>query len=182
MRHLTEIIVHCAATKPGWMKNHPTQAKVAEIDKWHRSRGWSGVGYHAIIDRDGTVLEGRSLGRNGAHVKGHNTGTVGVCLIGGYGSNENDTFDRHFTKAQDRALRKYISGLRKEYPSITKVTGHNQYAAKACPGFRVPEWYGDAPAPSMRVPAKVLKSLVGPVRPSPLAEFFRALRNFMRGK
>lgn len=148
MRNLTEIIVHCSATKPHWMDNKPTSDKVAEIRRWHTDpkpdgRGWSDIGYHWIIDRDGTVLSGRSMFRDGAHVKGRNKGTVGICLLGGFGSSENDGPHDNYTPSQLAALRMLIADLQGEYPSITKVSGHNEYAAKACPGFRVQQWLKD---------------------------------------
>jgi N-acetylmuramoyl-L-alanine amidase len=145
MRQLTEIIIHCAATSPDWMKDKPIGDKVAEIDRWHKDRGWSGIGYHYVIDRTGVFERGRPLDKVGAHVKGHNTGTIGICLIGGHGSSANDDFFDHFTGAQDRALRDLIRQLQSDHPTITKVTGHNEYAAKACPGFRVAPWLNRQP-------------------------------------
>lgn len=146
MRRIDEIVVHCTATVPDWMANKPTTAKVAEVRAWHiKDRDWKDIGYHFLIDRDGTVAKGRPLGQVGAHVQGHNTGTIGVSLIGGFGSSADDAFEDNFTPEQDEALRGLIERLEHEYPTITKVTGHNAYAAKACPGFRVDKWLGTAP-------------------------------------
>lgn len=140
MRPLNEIIVHCTATHPDFMESRKMADKVAEIRRWHvEGRGWSDIGYHYLIDRDGSVMEGRPIERTGAHVKGHNTGTIGVSLFGGHGSSENDRFEDNFTPAQDFALRQLLHKLQRQY-GIKKVTGHNQYAAKACPGFNVPRW------------------------------------------
>lgn len=145
MRPINEIIVHCTATKPDWMDGKPTAKKVAEVRQWHiKERGWKDIGYHYLIDRDGTVAEGRPLDQVGAHVQGHNTGTIGISLIGGFGSAADDKFEDHFTPAQDFALRKLIEELKYRF-SISKVTGHNEYASKACPGFRVDKWLGTAP-------------------------------------
>jgi N-acetylmuramoyl-L-alanine amidase len=147
MRPLNEIIIHCSATRPEWMSGAKTSAKVAEIRRWHVSdRGWKDIGYHYLIDRDGTVAKGRALDQIGAHTQGRNTGTIGVCLLGGHGSAETDKFADHFTPDQDKALRKVLSDLIKQYPTIRKVSGHNQYAAKACPGFNAPGWYAGARA------------------------------------
>lgn len=141
MRHLTEIIVHCSATRPTWFSGRNNEAQFREIKRWHtEDRGWSDIGYHYIIFRDGSVMAGRPLRRTGAHVKGKNKGTIGICLIGGHSSSETDKFRENFTPAQDRALRKLIKDLQTDYPSIRKVSGHNQYAAKACPGFKVEPW------------------------------------------
>jgi len=152
MRPLNEIIVHCTATPPQWMEGQPTSAKAAEVRKWHvQDRGWKDTGYHYLIDRDGTTVEARPLDQIGAHTKGHNTGTIGIALIGGFGSSADDSFDDHFTLAQNMALRNLIAQLKYQY-SITKVSGHNEYANKACPGFRVPKFMGE-PAPKERTSA-----------------------------
>lgn len=142
MRQVNEIVIHCTDTQPNWWSSKSTKEKVAEVRRWHTSapRNWSDIGYHYLIDRDGTIIEGRPLDRVGAHVKGHNTGTIGISLFGGHGSSAGDSFEDHFTEEQDRALRGLIGQLRQQFPEITKVTGHNQYAAKACPGFPVPAW------------------------------------------
>lgn len=143
MRQLNEIIIHCTATRPDWWKSKPAKAKVNEIRQWHLDRGWSDIGYHYLIDRDGTVVEGRPLEKTGAHVKGKNTGTVGISLLGGFGGSASDQFDDHFTEEQAIVLKKLIADLKEDYPSITKVTGHNQYSSKACPCFSVPAWMDD---------------------------------------
>lgn len=163
MRHLTEIIVHCSATQPHWMDNRPTEDKVAEIRRWHvEDRGWSDIGYHYIIDRDGAVAEGRSMERDGAHVKGHNKGTVGICLLGGFGSSENDSAHDHYTPSQLASLRMLIADLEANHKTIAKVSGHNEYAAKACPGFRVQQWLKDTPPKGDKpLDSKVIKAGLG---------------------
>jgi N-acetylmuramoyl-L-alanine amidase len=151
MRPLTEIIVHCTATRPNWMAGQHVAEKVAEVRRWHvQDRGWNDIGYHYLIDRDGTVAPGRPLDKVGAHTQGRNTGTVGIALFGGHGSAKNDPFAANFTPEQERALRDLIARLKAEYPTIKKVSGHNQFANKACPGFNVPTWYAEKPAPVER--------------------------------
>ncbi len=140
MRAINEIIIHCTATKPDWMAGKPTADKVAEVRRWHMDeRKWKDIGYHYLIDRDGTIVEGRPVDQVGAHVQGHNTGTVGVCLIGGFGGSADDKFADNFTPEQDKALRALLVGLKSRF-AVSKVTGHNEYAAKACPSFRVSVW------------------------------------------
>ena len=135
-----EIILHCSATRPEWMANAPLAAKLAEIRRWHmQDRGWRTIGYHWLIDFDGQRAAGRRETDIGAHVVDHNRGTIGICLIGGHGADADDTFAEHFTSAQARTVRALIADIRSRTP-ITKVTGHNTYAAKACPGFRVAGW------------------------------------------
>lgn len=145
MRPINELIVHCSATQPDWMAGHSLAAKVQEIRRWHKARGWSDIGYHHIIDRDGKIAEGRSIDRIGAHVRGKNTGTIGVCLLGGHGSSENDNFSDNFTPEQDKALRGYINDMDARYGPL-KISPHHAYAAKACPGFRVQQWLNKKPA------------------------------------
>lgn len=145
MRPITEIVIHCTATRPEFMADATTAQRVAEIRKWHvQGNGWSDIGYHHLIDRNGTVADGRPLERTGAHVRGHNTGTIGVSLFGGHGSSETDEFFENFTAAQNKVLREYIDDMRHRFPTITKISGHNEYAAKACPGFNVSDWLQDS--------------------------------------
>ena len=152
MRPLNEIILHCTATRPDWWSTRTTAQKVAEVRRWHvQDRGWSDIGYHFLIDRSGTVVAGRPLQNVGAHTQGHNTGTIGISLFGGHGSSATDAFAENYTPEQDKALRDLIAHLRTNYPSITKVSGHNQYAAKACPGFNVPTWYDEPKATKPRL-------------------------------
>jgi N-acetyl-anhydromuramyl-L-alanine amidase AmpD len=144
MRPLKEIIIHATATRPDWWATRTTNQKVAEIRRWHvEERGWKNIGYHYLIDRDGKVVTGRPLDQEGAHVAGHNTGTIGISLFGGHGSAATDSFLDNFTKEQDAALRKLIAELTEHWGPM-KVSGHNQYAAKACPGFSVPAWFEEA--------------------------------------
>lgn len=156
MRPLNEIIIHCTATRADWWKTRSTAQKVAEIKRWHvEERGWSDIGYHFLIDRNGNVATGRPIEKTGAHVKGHNTGTIGISLFGGHGSAETDAFADNFTPEQDKALRGLISSLNAEYGPMA-LSGHNQYAAKACPGFDVGRWF-----------ARVTTPPVAPAHPDP---------------
>jgi N-acetylmuramoyl-L-alanine amidase len=145
VRKINEIVVHCTATRPGWFAGKTAREKVAEVRRWHiEDRKWRDIGYHYLIDRDGTIEVGRPEAQAGAHVAGRNANTLGVALFGGHGSTENDLFADNFTPEQDRALRALLAQLRGRFGDIP-VTGHNQYAAKACPGFSVPVWLKQAP-------------------------------------
>lgn len=145
MRAINEIIIHCSATRPDWMQGRTSAEKRDEIRRWHLGNGWRDIGYHHLIDRDGGLVTGRSINVVGAHCKGHNTGTLGICLIGGHGSSEHDEFEENYTAEQEEALRKYITAQKMTFPTISKISGHNEYAAKACPGFQVQEWLQEAP-------------------------------------
>lgn len=141
MRPLTGIIVHCTATRPGWMAGKSIDAKIAEVRRWHtEDRGWSDIGYHFLIDRDGTVGTGRPIERVGAHTQGHNAGTIGISLFGGWDSASTDKFLENFTLGQEEALLHLIADLRQKYGRLT-LAGHNNFASKACPGFNVGQWF-----------------------------------------
>lgn len=145
MRPITGIIVHCTATRPNWWEDRTSEEKAEECRRWHvEDNGWSDIGYHYLIDRDGTVTPGRPMGRAGAHVKGHNANTVGIALWGGHGSTKNDQFSDHFTSEQNTALRQLILDLRAAHGDIP-VSGHNEYANKACPGFNARKWFAREP-------------------------------------
>lgn len=129
-RQVSEIIVHCAATPEG------RDYTVADIRAWHKQRGFSDVGYHYVIYRDGRIMLGRPVGQVGAHVEGHNTGTIGISYIGGVSADGKTAKDTR-TAAQRASLLWLAAQLRAKHRGIKKVTGHNEYAAKACPSFSV---------------------------------------------
>lgn len=138
MRAITIGFIHCSATRPG----HDVGA--AEIRDWHvNGNGWSDIGYHYVIRRNGLVEPGRDRDNDGdiweevgAHVRGQNARSLGICLVGGYGSMKWDSFDKHFTYQQKVALRGLMQGINGAVPRI-RWMGHNDVAAKACPGFQV---------------------------------------------
>lgn len=129
-RAINEVIIHCAATPEG------KDFTVADITRWHKERGFSTIGYHWVVYRDGSVHPGRLEASIGAHVSGHNADTLGVCYIGGLAANGTLAKDTR-TPAQKAALLDLVKALAAKYPTIKKVTGHNQYAQKACPSFDV---------------------------------------------
>jgi len=160
MRNIDTIIIHCAVTRPKWWEGKTSQEKVDEVRRWHvEDRGWSDIGYHYMIDRDGTVVEGRPLERAGAHARGHNASSVGICLFGGHGSSRNDAFDENFTTAQDAALRGLIQRLETRF-TIRKIIGHNEVSAKACPGFQVGPWLKDKPVRTNPARSKTVQASV----------------------
>lgn len=174
MRRVDEIIIHCTATRAEWWSTRTVKQKTAEVRKWHvEDRGWSDIGYAALIDRDGKVAMGRDLDNDGdtfddigAHTKGHNSRSIGIALFGGHGSRETDKFSDHFTPEQDAALRSMIADLKLRFPTIKKISGHNEYAAKACPGFDVMEWLeGEPPKRNWHPPTpKPTKTVRVPAR------------------
>ena len=135
-RKITEIIVHCSATREG------VNQTVAQIRKYHvEQRGWSDVGYHYVVYLDGSVHEGRPLGKAGAHCTGHNQNSIGVCYVGGCASDGKTPKDTR-TDAQKAGLLKLIKRLKAEYPQAT-VHGHYEFARKACPCFNAFKEYRD---------------------------------------
>lgn len=109
-----------------------------EIREWHvKGNGWKDIGYHYVIRRDGSIEEGRPLDQIGAHVAGQNTGSIGICLVGGI--DESGRPDANFTDKQWAQLRRSVIAFKAEYPKGT-VHGHNEYAKKDCPSFDVQKW------------------------------------------
>lgn len=127
-RVITEIIVHCTATPAG------RDYTVGEIRDDHiHNRGWSDIGYHYVIYRDGTIHSGRDVDIAGAHCAGHNTHSIGVCYVGGCARDGVTPRDTR-TAAQITSLRKLLTDLKYLYPGA-KIYGHRNFANKACPSF-----------------------------------------------
>jgi N-acetylmuramoyl-L-alanine amidase len=141
MRTLNEIIIHCTATPEG--REH----SVADIRGWHKAKGWADIGYHFVIGLDGTVRPGRPLSQIGAHVAGRNSDTIGIVYVGGLAKNGAPKDTR--TDAQKSALLRLVTYLVKKFPDISKVSGHNEYANKACPCFDVSVEYSRFNSPSV---------------------------------
>lgn len=133
-RDINEIIVHCTATKEG--KDYT----VDDITRWHKDRGFSTIGYHFVIYRDGTVVPGRNLYTSGAHCLGHNSKSIGIVYVGGLDENGKPKDTR--TPEQKKSLIELISKLKKQYPGV-KVYPHYKYANKACPCFDAEKDYKD---------------------------------------
>lgn len=130
MRKITEIIIHCTATPEG--KDYETET----IRTWHKQRGFTDIGYHYVIHLDGRISIGRPIEQAGAHCLGHNSGSIGIVYVGGCTADMKHDKDTR-TEAQKTALKQLVADLKEEYPTITKVSGHNQYSSKACPSFDV---------------------------------------------
>lgn len=134
MRHIDGLVVHCSATPAG----KPFRA--ADIDRWHRERGWDGIGYHYVIPLDGSIEPGRELSRAGAHVSGHNSRTIGICYVGGMDAG-NRTPQDTLNRAQADALDLLLRALRSRWPNAT-IRGHRDFpgVAKACPSLDTQAW------------------------------------------
>lgn len=132
MRTINLIVIHCSATKEG------KDFKASDIDKWHKQRGFKKIGYHYVIDLDGTVERGRQDSEIGAHVTGKNKNSIGICYIGGLDEKGNPKDTR--TKEQKEALWDLLRILLTKYPKA-QIHGHNTFANKACPCFNVEKEY-----------------------------------------
>lgn len=132
-RYINEIIVHCSATAEG------KDFTVVDIKKWHLARGFSDIGYHYVIYRDGSINKGRDESKIGAHCIGHNSHSIGVCYIGGCASDGKTPKDTR-TAAQKAALVKLLKELRVKYPKAV-IHSHRDFAAKACPSFDATKEY-----------------------------------------
>lgn len=139
-RLINLIVIHCAATADGHQLGNAHETAAQVIDSWHAERGFhrahpsvnpelKAIGYHYVIDCDGTLLTARGEEEIGAHVEGHNASSLGVCLVG----------TRSFTAAQWLTLHDLIAHLQDKYPDA-ELHGHREYANKECPGFDVAAW------------------------------------------
>lgn len=129
-RKIDTLIWHCAATPEG--KDY----KVADIRSWHRARGWSDIGYHFVVYRDGSIHAGRPLNQIGAHTEGHNEGSVGCCYIGGMTSDMRRPKDTRTPEQRDAML--WLTRELARIYTLQHIRGHNDFtSAKACPSFRV---------------------------------------------
>lgn len=120
---MKEIIIHCAATPNG---KHFT---AEDIHRWHLQRKWSGIGYHYVIRVDGVLEVGRPEYWTGAHAAGHNTGSIGICLIG----------TDKYNLDQWSILKNLLTKLSAKYIGVN-IIGHNEISNKTCPGFDVQKW------------------------------------------
>lgn len=135
MRNINKIIVHCTATPEG------REVTVNDLHRWHViENGWADVGYHWLIDLNGTLHECRPEHKSGAHAKGYNKNSIGVCYAGGCDAEMNPKDTR--TEAQKETLRCLLEDLRGRYPQA-EIIGHRDVSSKACPSFDAKAEYAD---------------------------------------
>ena len=131
MRTITEIIIHCTATRPD------ANCTVESIRRYHMSLGWRDIGYHYVIYLDGSVHAGRPVEEVGAHCPGHNAQSIGIAYVGGLDADGHAADTR--TEAQCLALLQLVRDLMEEHP-ITSIHVHNEFSNRACPCFDVQQW------------------------------------------
>lgn len=156
-RTINCIVIHCSASANGRQLGSPTKSAAAVIDSWHAQRGFKrqpaalaqlnphlpAIGYHFVLDTDGSKHTGRGIAEVGAHVQGFNAHSIGICLVG----------TSRFTRAQWDALHSLVKALKAQYPAA-RVVGHRDLSPdkdgdgtvepgewlKTCPGFNVADW------------------------------------------
>jgi len=124
MRDIKYLVIHCSATPAG------RDTDIATIKEWHLARGFTDVGYHYVIKLDGTVQLGRPLAIKGAHVKGHNSNSIGICYVGG-----GKGVDTRTDKQKD-SLEALLYQLKAAFPKA-EILGHRDFpgVTKECPSF-----------------------------------------------
>lgn len=160
-----KVVVHCSATQNGKSLKQADKTSAQVIDSWHKERGYKRsavavknfnahlkhIGYHFVIDIDGSIETGRQVGEIGAHVKGHNSNSVGICLIGGISASGKNHAE--YTEAQWQSLHKLLRELEAKHPKA-KIYGHRDLSPdlnndgkitknewlKDCPCFDVWSW------------------------------------------
>jgi len=134
MRKIKFLVVHCSDSPNG------RGDTAADIHRWHQQRGWSGIGYNAVIPADGSLQPGRPDYWQGAHTRdfdangeGDNSDSLGICLIG----------RDKFSDDQLRTLEGWLILKQLEYQGA-KVVGHrNLDSRKTCPNFDVKAWWAE---------------------------------------
>ena len=116
-----EIILHHAEA---------SRASVEEVNRWHLERGWTGIGYHFYIRKDGKVYRGRPEWSVGAHAQGHNSRAIGICVEGSY-------MRETMPAAQLNALKELIRTMMAKYPGA-KLLRHKDVNSTDCPGTNFP--------------------------------------------
>lgn len=128
---ISYIVIHCSATKPS------NEIGLDNLRDEHLCRGFDDIGYHWVINIDGTIENGRSEKFQGAHCQGYNNRSLGVCYVGGLDNNGLST--NTMTLDQEKSLYNLCAKLKIQHPGI-QIIGHNQVSDKACPCFDVKEW------------------------------------------
>lgn len=104
---------------------------IEQIHKYHLGKGWLGIGYNVLVDKEGKIYWGRGMDYIGAHCKGYNEISIGICAIGNMQKD-------NMPSAQKESIIKLIKEIREYYPSITDIVGHRDMAATDCPGANYP--------------------------------------------
>lgn len=133
-RNIKYIVIHCTATPES--REHTAK----DIDRWHKQRGWKGIGYNYVIRLDGTIELGRDVDEIPSHVAGFNKESIGVTYVGGVDKDNLKAKDTR-TEKQKQSLILLLKELKKLYPNA-EILGHRDFPKvnKACPSFDVKTW------------------------------------------
>ncbi len=102
-----------------------------QVDRWHKENGWTGIGYHFFVRKDGSIYRGRPLTAMGAHVSGMNNRSIGICAEGKYSTET-------MPDAQKRAICRLLVYLKDNYYPNAKIVGHKEIGDSDCPGRNYP--------------------------------------------
>ena len=129
-----KIILHCSATR------EDQDVSISRIREWHLHRGWHDIGYHYVIDIHGGIHVGRDIHKYGAHCRGQNHDSIGICYVGGLDSDgePHDTMTRN----QSASFYELVVRLRAIFGEMP-IFGHNEFSDKACPSFDVEDKFGE---------------------------------------
>lgn len=130
MNGVTRITIHHEGSRPVWFTDsRPTVDRLNTVRDTHvNNRGWGDVGYHFIIDRSGTVWEGRSVAYQGAHVSGENEHNLGIMVLGNFEQQQP-------SQAQLTTLSRLMQGASRTYRvPRSRVYTHRELNSTACPG------------------------------------------------
>lgn len=125
-RYISRVFIHCSASDYG------SHDDVSVIRKWHLARGWSDVGYHFFITKNGVIQNGRNLERTPAAQRGNNTGTIAICCHG--------LRIEKFTIGQELALWDLCKSIYLSYSGNVSFHGHCEVSTKSCPVFSYKDW------------------------------------------
>lgn len=123
MRKIEQIIIHCSSS------DHDRHDNIKSIRSWHLEKGWRDIGYHYFINKSGHVAFGRKIKTIGAHCRGENKDSIGICLSGNI----------HFTEFQYHSCQLLIKNLMHIFDlDENDIRPHNVYNKnKTCPNFNI---------------------------------------------
>lgn len=102
-----------------------------DIHRIHLGNGWTGIGYHFYVRKDGSIYRGRPIDTVGAQCSNYNSISIGVCFEGNYET------ESVMPDAQKKAGQEIVAYLKEMYPSAY-VKQHKNFNSTACPGKNFP--------------------------------------------
>lgn len=147
MRKIDLIQIHCSATR------YDMDVTADMVDKWHKARGWSGIGYNFFIRLDGTVENGRPVEKAPAGVFGHNATAIAICYAGGLDGQGKPADTR--TPMQKAAMAQLVKAQAIKYKvPVTRILGHRDLSPDTNKNGKVDAWEWLKACPSFDVPSE----------------------------